>query len=322
MKVWRVFAILAAFLLAALSGLSIFACPPLEKDSGNGITVVASIFPVYDFSRTIAGPNATVEMLLTPGTEPHSFEPTPRDIVKIKNASIFIYNGEDMEPWVEEVLAGISGGEDGGSPLVIDSSKGIFQLPVDQEKGKREGEKTRHGAYDPHIWLDFDNAKIQIDNILAGFMAKDPAHGELYAERAKKLKLEIDDLDARYRSGLSYCEKTVAISAGHAAFGYLAHRYGFEYRAVYGIAPNAEPSPSEVIAVIETIKRYGVRYVLAEALINPKMAQTIRGETGVEILYINPGGNVSREDYKAGITYTMLMKDNLEKIEKALECLK
>ena len=164
MKNLRFFSIVVFFLSLALF---LFSCGRDVKDDGK-LVVIASIFPVYDFAREIGGANASVEMLLPPGMEPHSFDPTPRDIRRIEEADIFVYNGAEMEPWVEDILKGIENPD----LVVIDSSNGVTLL----EGGyHHEGEDDHEAggtvkAVDPHIWTDFGNAKIQVDNILSAFL--------------------------------------------------------------------------------------------------------------------------------------------------------
>lgn len=289
-----------------------------ETDEDGKISVVASIFPVYDFAREVGGNNARFEMLLPPGMEPHSFDPTPKDVIRIEEADIFVYNGAEMEPWVEDILKGIKNPD----LVVIDSSEGVTLLEGGHhhEGEVDEGVGTRKEALDPHIWTDFENAKIQVDNILSAFLMKDPENAGYYEDRTKIYKWKLDTLDELYRNAFSDCPKKEIVSSGHFAFSYMAHRYGLLHYAVYGSSPDAEPSPAELIKIVELVKAKDVKYIFGEKLVNPKMAETLRGETGAEILFINPAGNLSKSDFKKGVTFIDIMNDNLNKFKLALEC--
>jgi zinc transport system substrate-binding protein len=307
---------LAAFLCMVLGGVLICSC---ERDvtPEDKIMVVASIFPVYDFARHIGGENAHVTMLLPPGTEPHSYEPTPRDIKKIADADIFVYTGAAMEPWVDKILGGI----DNPGLVVIDSSDGIVLLEDEAtDSDHNHGHEHNGGTYDPHIWTDFTNAKIQVDNILFGFLVKDPENAGLYEARIRAYKEKLDALDGLYRETLSHCEHNKLISAGHFSFSYLARRYGIEYYAVYGLSPNAEPSPAHLAEIVELVRDSGISFILGEEMMDPRTAKIVEEEAGIEILMVNPVASVSKKDFKAGITFIDVMTANLENFSRALGC--
>ena len=314
MKSLRFFSVI--FVLLSLP-LLFYSCKKDIVEDGK-ISVVASIFPVYDFAREIGSDNASVKMLLPPGMEPHSFDPTPRDIRRIEEADIFVYNGAEMEPWVEDILNGIENPD----LVVIDSSKGVDLLVGGhhhkEEVGHDVGETGE--VLDPHIWTDFENAKIQVDNILSAFLMKDPENAGIYEDRTNVYKWKLDTLDELYRNALSDCPKKEIVSSGHFAFSYMAHRYGLVHYAVYGSSPDAEPSPTELIKIVEMVKEKNVKYIFAEELVNPKMAETLKEETGAEILFVNPAGSLPKSDFDEGVTFIDIMSDNLNKFKMALEC--
>lgn len=314
MKNLRFFSVVVLFLSLTLF---LFSCGRDVKDDGK-LAVIASIFPVYDFAREIGGDNASVKMLLPPGMEPHSFDPTPRDIRRIEEADIFVYNGAEMEPWVEDILNGIENPD----LVVIDSSSGVTLLEGGHHHEGEEGHEAEETgkAVDPHIWTDFGNAKIQVDNILSAFLMKDPENAGTYQERTKVYKWKLDTLDEMYRNALSDCPKKEIVSSGHFAFSYLAHRYGLVHYAVYGASPDAEPSPAELIEIVEIVKKNDIKYIFGEELVNPKMAETLKEETGAEILFVNPAGNVSKSAFKEGVTFIDIMTDNLSKFKMGLGC--
>lgn len=282
-------------------------CQPEQKMEGK-LTVVATIFPAYDMARAVGGDNAVYEILVSPGTEAHSFEPTPIDMKKLHEADIFIMSGAGIEPWAKDILSGV----DNPNLLVVDASSGITLLKA--AGGNEEG------AYDPHYWLDFDNAKKEIDNITAAFVTKDGAHASEYEARAAAYKKKFDELGVLYRDGLKDCQGREIISSGHFSFAYLAHRYGLTLVSVFGISPDAEPTPERVRSVISLIKQKDARYIYAEEMVEPRVAETIQEETGVQILFLNPGHELPKEKFDGGITLADIMRDNLQQLKRGLQC--
>jgi zinc transport system substrate-binding protein len=285
-----------------------------QERGGKNITVVATLFPLYDFARHIGKDKAEVVLLIPPGAEPHSFEPRPRDILKIHKADIFLYTGKAMEPWIEEILKGISGQK----PLIIDSAKGI---KIAGEHNDERNGGHEQGTGDPHIWLDFSNAEKMVDTILDGFVRADPSNREFYMQNAEAYKQQLQLLDKKYSDSLASCKKRILIHGGHFAFGYLARRYDLQYLSAYqGFAPNAEPTPQNMIALMKKLRSNNLHFVFYEELVMPRLAETIARETGAGLLMLNAAHNVTKEELEKGITFTSLMEQNLENLTRGLEC--
>jgi zinc transport system substrate-binding protein len=290
---------------ALVFSMVLAACTARETRSDK-LMVYTTIFPVYDMARAVGGEDAVINILVSPGTEAHTFEPTPMDIARLEKADVFVYNGAHMEPWVDGILSGIKN----PNLALVDTSKGITLLPAQGEGG----------GVDPHIWLDFDNAKKQIDTIAAAFILKDAVHEAGYHKRAEAYKKAFDELDTLYREGLSGCKDRVVILTGHFAFGYLAHRYNLTLISVFGLSPDAEPTPARISSVIETIKRNKAGYIFAEEMVEPRVAETIGAETGAKVLFVNAGHEIPREEFDRGITLVDLMKQNLTEFKRGLQC--
>ncbi|MCG6537167.1 MAG: metal ABC transporter substrate-binding protein [Syntrophales bacterium LBB04] len=289
----------------------------------NRLTVVASLFPLYDFAKYIGGERADVLLLLPPGVEPHSFEPTPDDIIRLGKANIFIYTNDNMEPWINDILKGINN----PGLVIVNSSKYIkmFKEEEDDHRGSgkehgKEGEAHEHGGMDPHVWLDFTNAGQMIDAICEGFAKKDPMHREFYRRNAESYKAKLLALDKKFSESLAECKKRVFLSGGHYSFGYLARRYNLRYMSAYGFSPDAEPNPKDLIALSKELKRNGLHYIFYEELISPRVAGTIAGETGAKLLPLNGAHNVSRDELNRNVTFLSLMEQNLENLKAGLEC--
>jgi zinc transport system substrate-binding protein len=288
------------------------------------LQVITTLFPLYDFTRNIAGDAADVSLLLPPGVEAHSFEPRPGDMVKINAADLFVYTGQYMEPWVESIIKGV----DSKKLIVVDTSRGITLLEATEEsdhdnhkeKGHQEGHKDEHGKIDPHVWLDFSNAQKMVDNIVNGLIEKDPARKDYYMKNAEVYKAKLDKLDKRFRDALSTCEKDTFIHGGHFAFNYLARRYNLKYLSAYHGSPDSVPTPKRIIELTKKMKTLGIRYIYYEELITPRVAEVISKETGATLLQLHGIHNISKEDMDKGATFLSLMEQNLKNLKVGLQC--
>lgn len=308
-------------LLIAVTLLLSCVCACQKKEAGGRkqgkLTVVATLFPVYDFARQVGGDKAEVTLLLPPGVEAHSFEPKPADAVRVAHADLFIYTDPYMEPWAADFAKGVGIGDG----TVVDSSRGVHFLKGNPQEKEEHGEAHHHeGGMDPHIWLDFADAQIMVDNIAAAMMRKDPAHGSYYAANAAAYKEKLAQLDAQYRSTLATCRTKTFLHGGHYAFGYLAHRYGLQYVSASAVNPDAEPTPGKIIELVRQMRALGLRYVFSEELLSPRVANLIAGETGATILTLHGAHNISREDLAKGVTFVDLMQRNLANLKVGLQC--
>ncbi|MBN2223768.1 MAG: zinc ABC transporter substrate-binding protein [Deltaproteobacteria bacterium] len=295
---------IGCLIVFVLPGIVLGSCRQEEQAEGK-LNVVTSIFPMYDMARAVGGGDVTLSQLIPPGTEAHTFEPTPSDIIRLERADVFVYNGANMEPWIGMILSGVKN----PNILVVDTSDGITLI-----RGK-----DKEGA-DPHIWLDVDNAKKQVDAIAAAFEKKDGAHSADYRRRAEDYKRQLDEVDKLYREALADCETNVIVSSGHFAFGYLAARYGLTYTSVYGLSPDAEPTPARIAAIIDLVRKEKTRYLFAEEMLDRRLTDSIRHETGAEILFVSSGHDISKDDFNRGITLIDIMKGNLKEFKQGLLC--
>jgi zinc transport system substrate-binding protein len=288
---------------------------PTEKK----LTVVTTLFPLYDFARAIGGDKADVTLLLPPGIEPHTFEPKPADVMTVNKADIFVFTNEYMEPWAKSFLGGLPT----HNITIVDTSRGVTLLKAGPEEGHEEAhgeDHHHHGGMDPHIWLDFANARIMVDNILVGMVAKDPANRDYYSARAAAYKAELTKLDDEYRVGLAGCGKRVFLHGGHYAFGYLARRYGLQYQSASAVNADAEPTPGKLADLVKLMRANGLKYVYSEELLSTRSAETIARETGATVLMLHGAHNISRDDLANRVTFISLMRKNLENLRTGLQC--
>jgi zinc transport system substrate-binding protein len=307
-----------AYTVVCLVALICCACQKEPATQTHGkITVVATLFPIYDFARNVGGDRVQVTQLMPPGVEPHSYEPKPADAMKVSGADLFIFTSPQMEPWATGFVQGLGSGK----VTVVDASKGVPLLEsTAEEKGHEDGHQ--HGRVDPHVWLDFQNAQIMVDNIAAGLAQKDPGSKDYYLANARAYNEKLQKLDAQFREGLSSCAKRTFIHGGHSAFAYLARRYGLKYEAASAVNAEAEPSPMAIASLVQDMKRQGLHYVFSEELLSPRVSEVLARETGGKVLMLHGAHNVAKDDLARGVTFISLMERNLQNLETGLECRK
>lgn len=275
------------------------------------LKVITTLFPLYDMAKHIGADKAEVSLLLPPGMEAHSFEPKPGDIVKINKADIFVYTGKFMEPWAEDVIKGVVN----RNMIVVDASHGVKMIP-----GVFHDADEPAGSLDPHIWLDFNNAKIMVKNIFQAFQLKDSVNKDYYDQKANDYYNKLTELDSLYKRTLATCKDREIVYGGHYAFGYLAKHYGLKYVTAQGVSPDAEPTANDLVKLVEQIKKNKIKYVFYEELTSPKIAETIAGETNAKLLLLNAAHNLSKDQFDQGLSFFDILKRNLDNLRVGLEC--
>jgi zinc transport system substrate-binding protein len=302
------FVLAAAVLLAACNSR-----PGPTKSAAqvqHKLKVVTTLFPLFDMAKHVGAGHADVSLLLPPGVDAHTFEPRPSDVVTISEADIFVYAGKFMEPWVEDIIKGAAR----NNLIIVDASQGTNMIP-----GVFHDEDEPPGSLDPHIWLDFDNAKTMVTSIARALEARDSTNRNQYESRAADYRLQLTELDSLYRVTLAACKNHTVIYAGHYAFGYLARRYGLEYLAAQGVSPDAEPTAQDLTRLVDQIRKDSVKYVFYEELTSPKIAQTIAAETGAKMLLLNAAHNLTRDQFARGLTFFDILRQDLDNLKTGLE---
>jgi zinc transport system substrate-binding protein len=248
---------------------------------------VASFYPLAFAAEQIGGPEVEVTNLTPPGAEPHDVELSVRDVERVRSADFVLYLGSGFQPAVERAVDGA----DGGAVDLLD------------------GLSTFEPA-DPHVWLD---------PLLYAEMA-DRIGGVLGRPRAaEQLQSRLRDLHADYAQGLADCQRREIVTS-HAAFGYLAKRYGLEQIAITGVSPEVEPTPRELERVVVEVREVGATTVFFETLVSPRLADTVAREAGVEARALDPLEGLTENELDRGADYFSVMRDNLEALREALAC--
>ncbi|MEN6567377.1 MAG: metal ABC transporter substrate-binding protein [Veillonellales bacterium] len=289
---------LTLLLVVFTSGLS-FAAKP---------TIVTTFYPLYDFTKQVVGDKADVAILVPAGAEPHDWEPAPADMIKIKNAKMFVYNGAGMEGWIDKLQGSVLKGK-----KVVKASDYVTVLSA---QFTEEGEPAPAGTLDPHIWQDPVNVQAIVQGIADAVSEIDPANADYYKGNANRYIGELQALDQDYQTLSNAPRKQIVTS--HAAFGYLAKRYGLQQIAIMGLTPDAEPTPQRMAEVIRYVKANGIKYIFFETLVSPKLSEVIASEAGAQTLVLNPIEGLTNEEIAQGANYITEMRMNLTNLKIAL----
>jgi zinc transport system substrate-binding protein len=274
------------------------------------LKVVVSVYPVYEFARQVGGDKIDLTQLVPAGAEPHDWEPTAKEIVAIRAARLFLYHGAGFEA-IDKILTP----ETLGAAKAVAVSQGLPLLkPEDDDHHHHD---HGHGDGDSHLWLDPLLAQKEVAAIAAAFAAADPQNADYYRQNAAKYIRELADLDKEYQTALSGLPRREIVTT-HAAFGYLAARYGLKQLPIMGLSPDSEPTPDKMASVVRFCRTHNVKYIFFETLVSPKLAETIARETGASLLVLNPIENLTPEEKQQGKTYLSIMRDNLANLKKAL----
>ncbi|MDD9952994.1 MAG: zinc ABC transporter substrate-binding protein [Candidatus Woesearchaeota archaeon] len=338
--------------LALILMLAACATAPTPQATPEQLTIATTFYPLYDATKAIAGTQSTVFSVVPQGVEPHSYEPTPQDVLKVSKADVYVALGLEFERFEEELTVV-------GDFVVIDASTGVALLdatgPDPHDHGHHDEHEEEHHAEhgdeheehhdmhdvpchqmpdgswmgdcdedehhdvhtgkDPHIWVSPKSMITMSENIAAGLKQADPASAAVYEANAATYIAQLKELDAAFTAGLATCKKDTVL-VNHAAFAYLAHDYGFNQLAIGGLEPDAEPTPQQIVALIEEAQEHDLKYVFYEELVDPRIAETIAEEVGAETLELNPiEGAKDPAD-----TYVSIMQRNLVNLRLALEC--
>lgn len=313
-KLRYVFLPLFVFVLAA--------CQPtadVQKPQQNSLQVVVVESFLADIVHNIAGERLEVETLMPSGLDPHSFEPTPKDVAKISDSDILFINGAGLEEWLEDIIENLP--ED---QLIITASAGL-ESRIEVEEGHEEGEVVEEvdehdHEYDPHFWLNPLLVVKYVENIRDGLIRIDPEGSALYTANAETYIQQLIELD-------QYIEEKITqipvdrrlIVTNHESFGYFADRYGFTIvgTILKSVSSGASPSALQMAELVDQMRSSGASAIFMETGSNPELAEQLSNETGIKVVYDLYTHSISEEGGNAP-NYIELMKYNVEQIINAL----
>ncbi|HEM3193596.1 metal ABC transporter solute-binding protein, Zn/Mn family [Streptococcus suis] len=301
-------------LFLSVSTLLLGACGNSTASTEDGkLNIVTTFYPVYEFTKQVAGDEANVDLLVKAGTEVHGYEPSAKDIARIQEADAFVFENENMETWVHDVEKSL----DTTKVNVISATEGMLLLPGGEEEheGHDHSEEGHSHAYDPHVWLSPERAITLVENIRDSLVAKYPEKKDAFETNAAAYIEKLDALDAKYSETLSAAKQKYFVTQ-HTAFAYLALDYGLKQVSITGVAADEDPTPSRLAELTEYINKYGIKYIYFEENASKSVAETLAKETGVQLDVLNPLESLTDEDMKNGKDYISVMEDNLTALEK------
>jgi zinc transport system substrate-binding protein len=289
-----------------------------EKDK---LSVIATIFPAYDFARQTAKDLADVTMLLPAGMESHSYEPTPKDIIDVSNCDIFIYNGGDSDAWVEDILSAI----DTENIEIIKMTDCVETVAEETKEGQQKERKHEHEhdedeeEMDEHVWTSIRNSITITENICDAFCRKDSKNSAVYKSNSESYINEMKDLDSKYCEVMQRSVRNEIIFGDRFPLRYFARDYNLDYYSAFsGCSSETEASAGTVAFLIDKVKQDDIPVIFYIEFSSHLIADTIADETGAETAMFNTCHNVSKKQIQQGATYVSIMTENLENIEKAL----
>ena len=286
-----------------------------EKEKNLKPTIALSTFPLYDIAKNIAKDKLNTYMILPIGVDIHAYEPNPKDIVKLHNSSLVIYSGASLEPWISRLNF---------KNKTIDMSKYVDLIELresshDEHGHEHHGESCNHGTIDPHYWLSIGNMKKSTIKITDAMIELDKINKDFYLQNQKEYLNMLDSLDAEYKTALSTC-KTKEILTNHNAFSYLGHSYGFEILSLSELSPDAEVNAKNMIKLIEHVKEHDISTIFYENFASSKAISSVAKESNIKIDSLQPLANITANEQKQNLSYEDIMRENLSKIAKAMDC--
>lgn len=299
-----------------------------KETSEEKIKVATTIKAVESLVKAVGKDKVEIQKIVPDGTEIHEFEPKAQDILKLSNAKMFVYNGDELETWADKAVESVKN----KNLKVVELAKGLDKLDVkendilDDDKDhdhdddhkkekksedkdeKKEGHHHHHDGKDPHTWLSLKNAKKYVEKIKESLIEVDSKNKEFYEKNAKQVTEEIDKLYNEYSEKFAKSTKKNFV-IGHPALAYLANEFGLKQLSVEDVFGEGTPTIAKMKALVEYCKKHNVKGILTESTANKDVINTVSRETGAKVLPV-----YIMEDPAESLEYVEAMKKNLETI--------
>lgn len=311
--------LLLIFVVSIFGIVSLTGCNK-KQETQDKLTIVSTNFPGYDFARAITmdNTNVKVKMLLKPGAESHTFEPTPEDIKTIKNSDIFIYVGGDSDEWVDDILSDIDTDKTKIIKL-IDLVDAKEEVTTEGMESDEEEESEEEAELDEHVWTSPKNAIEIINKLKKEIINIDSDEKSNLESNANNYVNKLNDLDTEFKSIVKTAKRKEIIVGDRFPLRYFADEYGLSYYAAFpGCSEQTEASAKTISFLANKVKEDKIPVVLKIELSSGNIANTIAKETNTKVLEFNSAHNISQSDFDAGTTYVDIMTKNAEVLKEAL----
>lgn len=320
-----------------------------ESEREDALDIVVTVFPAYDFTRAVAGELANVTLLLPPGAESHSYEPTPADILAVQNCDLFLYLGGESDTWVETILSAVE--LQGSTMRMIDCVELLGEAHVegmqmqpghdhDHDHDEQDCDDDSHAHEEPyddaehdheehqlgvvtgldeHVWTSPKNAAEITRHIGERLAELDSAHAEAYLQNAEAYAAEIDALHEAFRTFFDGVQSKTIIFGDRFPLQYFAEEYDLDYYAAFpGCSTQTEPSAASIAFLTDKVRAENISHVMYIEFSNHLVADSIAEACGKETALFHTCHNVSRSEIEAGETYVSLMTRNLETLKTCM----
>ena len=280
-----------------------------------GLKVTATDFPCYDFARQVVGDRGEVTMLIHPGAEVHSYDPSPSDILSIGQSDLFVCIGGEGDAWVDGILSGF---DSDGAPATLRMMDAVEPLE-EEEDGGHSHEDGDGPEYDEHIWTSPKNAMRMVQALADRLADIDPENGEAYRANAAAYIAQIDEIDADFEAVVAGGARREVVFADRFPFLYFVREYGLDYAAAFpSCTAETEPTPQILMALIRRVADDRIPVIYTIEMSTQAVAKTVAEETGARILTMHSVQTVTQEEFDAGETYVSLMRKNVSALREGL----
>ena len=322
-------------------------CRSEDVRKSGRLSIVTTIFPIYDWCREILGgeaENADLIMLLDSGVDLHSYQPTAADIIRISDCDVFICVGGESDEWVEEALGGADANPGMKVVNLLDALGGLVKeeeivegMEHDHdhdedhdedhedhdEDHEEDHDHEEEPEYDEHVWLSLKNASVLVDALAEAIASADPDHGELYRANAAAYREKLEELDGRYAEAVKAGNKSALLFGDRFPFRYLADDYGLEYYAAFaGCSAETEASFGTIVFLAQKADELGLSSICLIESADGSIARTVAENTASgekTILTFDSLQSVTAKDVSEGTTYLSAMEKNLTVLADALK---
>ena len=302
---------IARIICAALLCLTLAGCALSEEK--DGVRIVCTSFPCYDIARAVAGEEADVRMLIKPGGEVHSYEPTPTDIMEIAGCDLFVYIGGESDVWVETMLESL-GGDAPKTLRLFDCVEALEEETTDEMTFHESTEEEEEPEYDEHIWTSPKNMAAMV-NAMAEALPELPnarENADLYIGEILRIDKEIAEI-------VKGAKRSTVVFADRFPLLYFVREFGLDYAAAFpSCTSESEPSAHTVAALIDRVKTEKIPVVFKLEMSSGRVAETIAEATGACVRTFESAQNITADDFAKGETYVTLMQKNMEALREAL----
>lgn len=309
-----------AILLCAVLALTLLAgCKSEPKETTDGLSVVCSVFPIYDFCRQVMGGDEHLTLLLDSKVDLHNFAPSADDIMTLSNADVFFYIGGESDAWVDGSLES-AGNKDLMSVALMNAVNAVEETALPGMEEEEEEEDANEGPeMDEHIWTSLKNAQKMVAAITETLSKADPDNAETYRANSEAYQKELAALDQEYASAVETAKRKTLLFADRFPFRYLQMDYGLDcYAAFSGCAAGGEASIDTINYLVSVVKEQNLPFILVIDGSTSEFAQFISNETGAQIRMMNSCQSVGEIERENGMTYLSAMADNLAVLKEVL----